>query len=164
MPRGKRKQAEQNSVHDRIRQAERTIATGIRETVHVSEDQLETVLKLIEKHGLTKAQVLRKAVRLGLEVLEQDLRQRESYSDEIHDRVEKLLQDEYHAVLERARHEGEEAKNDYGPEFYRTLDSIGIPSNALSGQLQHGTEGVAVNPDYQSPFTYEGDANSVVIE
>lgn len=75
MPKGIRKPKTQGSVlnqpsiQDRIRDAERQVAAGLKESVVVDPGTLERVLLLVISTGQTKAQILKKAVVLGLDVL-----------------------------------------------------------------------------------------------
>jgi hypothetical protein len=73
MPKGIRKArpvADSPTIHDRIRDAEKALTGGSRETVLVSEESLELVVRLIEALGSRKSDILRRAVSLGLQVLE----------------------------------------------------------------------------------------------
>src|SRR5580704_13339732 len=57
------------SVHERIAAAEKALLQGATERVTVSDSDLETIAGLITDTGSTKAQILKKAVHLGLQVL-----------------------------------------------------------------------------------------------
>jgi hypothetical protein len=73
MPKGIRKAkpvAASPTIHDRIRDAEKALTGGSRETVLVSEESLELVVRLIEALGSRKSDILRRAISLGLQVLE----------------------------------------------------------------------------------------------
>lgn len=59
----------ETTVHDRIRAAEKSLLSGATERVLVSDSDLETIAGLILDSGSTKAQLLKKAVHLGLQVL-----------------------------------------------------------------------------------------------
>jgi hypothetical protein len=65
MPRAKSK----TNVQQVIEAQERKLVEGISETVLVSYDDLVSVATLIEHMQLTKVQILKKAVHLGLQVL-----------------------------------------------------------------------------------------------
>jgi hypothetical protein len=75
MPRGIRKAKPAGvspavpSIQDRIRDAERQVAAGLKESVVVDQATLERVLLVVVETGQTKAQILKKAVVLGLDVL-----------------------------------------------------------------------------------------------
>lgn len=155
MPRGKRKPVEDASIRARIRQAEKTINTGVRETVHVSDEQLEVVLRLIEKHGMTKAQVLRKAVRLGIEVLSQDLYPKKEQEQEP-DRG--YASEKVNVITGIARDVNEQyvdnvplkISNEQQSTFFETLDRLGIPREAA-------TVAVEATVEVESPFVPEED-------
>ena len=57
------------TVLDRIRAAEKSLLTGATARVLISETDLENVASLIYDTGSTQAQILKKAVHLGLQVL-----------------------------------------------------------------------------------------------
>lgn len=57
------------SVHERIAAAEKALLQGATERVIVSDSDLETIAGLITDTGSTKAQILKKACHLGLQVL-----------------------------------------------------------------------------------------------
>ena len=57
------------TVHDRIRAAEKALLSGATARVLISETDLENVASLIVDTGSTQAQILKKAVHLGLQVL-----------------------------------------------------------------------------------------------
>lgn len=72
MPRGVRTPkpaTEAATVHDRIKAAEKALLSGAAERVVVSEADLERIAVLIAAEGKTKGQLLKAAVRLGLDVL-----------------------------------------------------------------------------------------------
>lgn len=74
MPRGvrKNKEIELTGVRAKIRDAEKALQTGSRESVPVSDADLERVADLIGSLGLTKTQILQKAVRIGLDAISYD--------------------------------------------------------------------------------------------
>ncbi len=57
------------TVRDRIRAAEKSLLSGAKASVLISETDLENVASLIIGTGSTQAQILKKAVHLGLQVL-----------------------------------------------------------------------------------------------
>jgi hypothetical protein len=57
------------TVHDRIRAAEKALLAGQTARVLVSESDLEKIADLIASSGQTYAQILKKAVHLGVAVL-----------------------------------------------------------------------------------------------
>jgi recombination endonuclease VII len=69
MPRTKKLPGTSPSIQERIRLAEVSIATGSPEKVYISDEDLIHVESLIYSTGTTKAQLLKKAVHLGLAVL-----------------------------------------------------------------------------------------------
>jgi hypothetical protein len=58
------------TVHDRIRAAEKSLLAGQSARVLISESDLEKIAELIESTGQTYAQILKKAVHLGVAVLQ----------------------------------------------------------------------------------------------
>jgi hypothetical protein len=58
------------TVHDRIRAAEKSLLSGQTARVLVSESDLEKIAELISNTGQTYAQILKKAVHLGVAVLQ----------------------------------------------------------------------------------------------
>lgn len=75
MPKGVRKpkplpdKAWVETIHDRIKAAEKELLSGISERVLVSDEDLEKVVSIIREQGLTRAHILKRAVHLGLQVM-----------------------------------------------------------------------------------------------
>ena len=58
-------------AQQRIREAEANLSRGVRETIRIDERDLSIVADIIEADGVRKADVLRRAVSLGLHVMRQ---------------------------------------------------------------------------------------------